>query len=71
MFPVSSPPEYVGTPDDYLPPEVLLEQENPVGLACDIWALGCTFFGIRQQIPISDMIYDPDDLIVEIASFFG
>ncbi|KAJ6023893.1 hypothetical protein N7540_004690, partial [Penicillium herquei] len=70
-FPISSPPEGLGIPENYLPPEVLLEHEDAVGPACDIWALGCTLFEIRQQIPLFYMIYDIDELIAEMVRFFG
>ncbi|KAI1347920.1 kinase-like protein [Xylaria sp. FL0043] len=71
-FPISSPPEDLGMPENYLPPEVLLEdQENAIGPACDLWALGCTLFEIRQQIPLFYMIYDKDELLAEMVRFFG
>ncbi|KAI1283412.1 kinase-like protein [Xylaria sp. FL0933] len=71
-FPISSPPEDLGIPENYLPPEVLLEgQENAIGPACDLWALGCTLFEIRQQIPLFYMIHDKDELLAEMVRFFG
>ncbi|KAI0394814.1 kinase-like protein [Xylariaceae sp. FL0594] len=58
---------------NYLPPEVLLEgvQENAIGPACDLWALGCTLFEIRRQLPLFYMIYDTDELLAEMVRFFG
>ncbi|KAJ5618695.1 hypothetical protein N7528_006806 [Penicillium herquei] len=65
-FAISSLPEDLGMPENYLPPEVLLEHEKAVGPACDIWALGCTLFEIREQIALFYMIYDIDELIAEM-----
>ncbi|KAK7431274.1 hypothetical protein QQZ08_002045 [Neonectria magnoliae] len=70
-FSFSSPPEDLGIPEHYLPPEVLLEEQEVIGPACDLWALGCTLFEIREQIPLFYMIYDKDELIAESARFFG
>ncbi|KAF4331917.1 CMGC kinase [Fusarium beomiforme] len=70
-FKFSSPPEDLGIPENYLPPEVLLECPNAIGPACDLWALGCSLFEIRQQIPLFYMIYDNDELIAEMVRFFG
>ncbi|KAJ5928335.1 hypothetical protein N7466_007291 [Penicillium verhagenii] len=71
VFPILSPPEDLGIPENYLPPEVLLEQENAIGPACDIWALECTLFEIRQQVPLFYMIYDIDELLAEMIRLFG
>ncbi|KAK3985430.1 kinase-like domain-containing protein [Cladorrhinum sp. PSN332] len=73
---IDSPPEGLGIPENYLPPEVLLQNEEESlkdldGLACDIWALGCTLFEIRQQMPLFYMIYDRDELLAEHVRFFG
>lgn len=70
-FPISSPPEDLGMPENYLPPEVLLDEENAIGLACDLWALGCTLFEIRKQIPLFYMIFDTNELLAEMVRFFG
>lgn len=93
-FPISSPPRDLGIPENYLPPELLLqlleeeknhgekgkeenekeeekEKENVIGPACDLWALGCTLFEIWKQIPLFYMIYDLDELLAEMARFFG
>jgi serine/threonine-protein kinase SRPK3 len=70
-FPMSSPPEDLGIPENYLPPEVLLEQENAISPACDLWALGCTLFEIREQLPLFYMIFDKDELLAEMVRFFG
>ena len=70
-YPISSPPEDLGIPENYLPPEMLLDEENAIGPACDLWALGCTLFEIRLQIPLFYMIYDVDELLAEIVRFFG
>lgn len=70
-FSVSSPPADLGMPENYLPPEVLLDQENAIGPACDLWALGCTLFEIREQLPLFYMIFDKDELLAEMVRFFG
>lgn len=97
-FPASSPPPHLGIPENYLPPEILLEDglfdngepddeelggeasegmeprgnfSELIGPATDMWALGCTLFEIRQQIPLFYMIYDRDELFAEMVGFFG
>lgn len=70
-FPISSPPEDLGIPENYLPPEVLLEQENAISPACDLWALGCTLFEIREQLALFYMIFGKDELLAEMVRFFG
>ncbi len=42
-----------------------------VGKACDIWALGCTLFEIRRQVPLFDGIYDPDEILAAAVGLFG
>ncbi|RMD41388.1 hypothetical protein DV735_g3723, partial [Chaetothyriales sp. CBS 134920] len=70
-YPVASPPPELGIPQQYQPPELLLELEHPVGLASDLWALACTLFEIRQQTPLFHMIDKKDDLIAYIFRCFG
>ncbi|KAF5594324.1 CMGC kinase [Fusarium pseudoanthophilum] len=70
-FKFSSPPEDLGIPENYLPPEILLKRPDAVGPACDLWALGCTLFEIREQLPLFYMIYDKDELLAEMVRFFG
>ncbi|KAI1052584.1 hypothetical protein LB507_009789 [Fusarium sp. FIESC RH6] len=70
-FTFSDPPEGLGMPENYLPPEVLMDLPDAVGPACDLWALGCTLFEIREQIPLFYMIYDTDELLAEMVRFFG
>jgi serine/threonine-protein kinase SRPK3 len=70
-YPTSSPPENLGIPENYLPPEVLLEVEKSIGPASDLWALGCTIFEIRRQMPLFYMINDWDKLLAEMVGFFG
>lgn len=70
-FKFSSPPEDLGIPENYLPPEILLECPDTIGPACDLWALGCTLFEIREQLPLFYMIYDKDELLSEMVRFFG
>ncbi|RKK95933.1 hypothetical protein BFJ71_g8109 [Fusarium oxysporum] len=70
-FKFSSPPEDLGIPENYLPPEILLEHPDAIGPACDLWALGCTLFEIREQLPLFYMIYDKDELRAEMVRFFG
>ena len=69
-YPITSPPHNLGTPQNYLPPEILLK-EHAVGVACDLWALGCTLFEIRQQIPLFYFIQGKDELLSEAVTFFG
>lgn len=70
-FPISSPPAELGIPENYLPPEVLLGQDDAISRSCDIWALGCTLFEIREQLALFYMIFDRDELMAEIVRFFG
>lgn len=70
-YPMSSPPADLGIPENYLPTEVLLGQENAIGQACDLWALGCTLFEIREQLPLFYMIFGKDELLAEMVRFFG
>ncbi|POS72633.1 CMGC protein kinase [Diaporthe helianthi] len=70
-FSISAPPEDLGIPENYLPPEVLLEQENAISPACDLWALCCTLFEIREQFALFYMIFDKDELLAEMVRFFG
>ncbi|KAJ4249142.1 hypothetical protein NW762_012477 [Fusarium torreyae] len=70
-FKFSSPPGDLGILECYLAPEVLLELPGAVGPACDLWALGCTLFEIREQLPLFYMIYDNDELLAEMVRFFG
>lgn len=67
----SSPPEDLGIPENYLPPEVLLGLPDAIGPACDLWALGCILFEIREQLPLFYMIYYKDELLSEMVRFFG
>lgn len=70
-YALSSLLEDLGIPENYLPPEVLLEEEGAIGPAFYLWALGCTLFEIRQQIPLFYMIYGQDELLTEMVHFFG
>ncbi|RBR26081.1 uncharacterized protein FIESC28_01109 [Fusarium coffeatum] len=70
-FKFSAPPEGLGIPENYLPPEVLLDLPDAFGAACDLWALGCTLFEIREQLPLFYMIYDNDELLSDMVRFFG
>ncbi|KIH91881.1 hypothetical protein SPBR_01627 [Sporothrix brasiliensis 5110] len=47
------------------------EERVAIGPACDLWALGCTLFEIRQQTALFHMIHDPDDLVAEMVRYFG
>ncbi len=71
-FRTSSPPEELGTPREYLPPELLLEGgEAAIGPASDLWALGCTLFEIRQQMPLFYMLADEDEQLAEMVGLLG
>lgn len=69
-FRMQSPPADLGIPENYLPPEVLIEGDSATSAFCDLWALGCTLFEIRRQIPLFYMI-SGDELIVDMVGFFG
>lgn len=68
---MSSPPVDLGIPENYLPPEVIIDDENAIGPACDLWALGCTLFEIRRQMQIFYMVYGKDELLTEMVQYFG
>jgi serine/threonine protein kinase len=65
---MSSPPVELGIPDDYLPPEVMKDEQS-IRVACDLWALGCTLFEIRRQMQLFYMINGKDELLTEMTSF--
>lgn len=60
-----------GMDDDDTEKDDKKEERVAIGPACDLWALGCTLFEIRQQIALFHMIYDPDELVAEMVRFFG
>lgn len=62
-FQVSSPPEDLGTPGPYRSPELILD--NKIGMASDLWALGCTIFEIRTGRKLFNMFDDEDDAYLE------
>ncbi|KAM7203589.1 Protein kinase-like domain containing protein [Naviculisporaceae sp. PSN 640] len=62
-FRLSNPPEDVGTPGYYRSPELLLE--NKLGIASDVWALGCTLFEIRTGRKLFESFDDNDDDYLE------
>lgn len=68
---MSSPPSDLGIPEEYLPPEVIFKSEGTIGVGCDIWALACTLYEIRSQIPLFYMPTDEDDHISEMVCNFG
>lgn len=70
---VSSPPEDLGIPEYYHPPELVLSEEGkrPTGIACDLWALACTLFEIRSQVPLFYMTRGEDDHLSEMVAIFG
>lgn len=70
-YPFSSPPEDLGAPDHYLPPELLLDECLAPGPAADLWALGCTLFEIRQQLSLFQATNDPDSVLAHIVLLFG
>jgi len=70
-FPFSSPPADLGIPENYLPPEYLIEDRKSIGPACDLWALGCTLFEIRQQMSLFHMLRGKDDILAEMVDLFG
>jgi serine/threonine-protein kinase SRPK3 len=95
---MASPPEDLGIPEPYLPPEMLLELDElqveslnsldkdpaptdsetseyqkpfPVGIACDLWALGCTLFEIQKQQALFYMMSNPGEILESTMIFFG
>ncbi|KAJ4307741.1 hypothetical protein N0V84_012525 [Fusarium piperis] len=70
-YPFSSPPEDLGIPDHYLPPDLLLDERLAPGPAADLWALGCTLFEIRQQHSLFQATNDPDSVLAHIVRLFG
>jgi serine/threonine protein kinase len=58
-YDVTNPPEELGIPESYRPPELVLE--NTPGFGCDLWALGCTLFEIRTGRKLFDMFDDDVD----------
>ncbi|KAH8589164.1 kinase-like domain-containing protein [Bisporella sp. PMI_857] len=70
-FSFSSPSTHLGIPENYLPPEYLMEDRTSIGPACDLWALGCTLFEIRRQMALFYMLSGKDDLLAEMVDFFG
>ncbi|CZR51029.1 related to dis1-suppressing protein kinase dsk1 [Phialocephala subalpina] len=70
-YQILSPPTDLGIPENYLPPEVIIEGGTSIGLACDLWALGCTLFEIRHQVRLFYMINNKDELLAEMVRFFG
>lgn len=68
---MSSPPSDLGIPEEYLPPEVIFKSDNSIEVGCDIWALACTLYEIRSQIPLFYMPIDEDDHISEMVCYFG
>ncbi|KAM0415651.1 hypothetical protein ACHAPT_013401 [Fusarium lateritium] len=70
-YPFSSPLEAIGIPFHYLPPELLLDEPVAPSPAADLWALGCTLFEIRQQLPLFYASTKPDEKLAQIVCFFG
>ncbi|KAI0382513.1 kinase-like domain-containing protein [Hypomontagnella monticulosa] len=69
-YDVSSPVAELGIPQVYCPPEYSLE--GKVGIACDLWALGCTLFEIRTGRKLFDTFDDDlDEHLCKIAMILG
>ena len=69
-FEIASPPEHVGIPQPYCSPELILD--GVVGIGCDLWALGCTLFGIRTGRKLFDLFdEDVDDHLYSYGSVTG
>lgn len=70
-FHMSSPPTDVGIPENYLAPEAIMEDGTSISPGCDLWALGCTLFEIRRQMPLFYMINVTDELLAEMVQLIG
>jgi serine/threonine-protein kinase SRPK3 len=71
-FPVSSPPSRpLGTPARCLSPEAIFDHE--VGVASDVWALGCLIFKIRSGFELfaSFGSSGPDYAVMQIVKTLG
>ena len=58
-YDITSPVTELAIPQIYCPPEYALE--GKVGIGCDLWALGCTLFGIRTDRKLFDTFDDDAD----------
>ncbi|KAI9931592.1 hypothetical protein ASPWEDRAFT_37576 [Aspergillus wentii DTO 134E9] len=58
-FNESDPPDKLGTPKSYCSPELLLGEKPSI--ASDLWALGCTLYGIRTGEKLFNMFDDEAD----------
>lgn len=69
-FEVSNPPKYIGTPQIYRSPELVLD--DTVGIGCDLWALGCTLFATRTGRPLFNLFdNDVDENLSRMVLLFG
>lgn len=69
-YEISTPPAELGIPQAYCPPEYALE--GKVGIASDLWALGCTLFEIRTGRKLFDTFDDDlDEHLCKIAMVLG
>lgn len=66
----SNPPEDLGIPMGYLPPETIID--NTMGIASDLWALACTLFEIRSGNTLFEMcLATKYDIVQQIVKLLG
>ncbi|KAI3331774.1 kinase domain-containing protein [Xylariaceae sp. AK1471] len=64
----------LNTPALYRPPEAMFAtaEQHPIGLAADIWTLGCSIFALFGQLDLFEGFYpNEDDVFAENISALG
>ena len=66
----TNPPEKLGIPGPYRPPELILESK--AGYGSDLWSLGCTLFEVRTGRKLFNLFDNEDDDYLEaMVELFG
>ncbi len=69
-YELENPPESLGIPPAYCPPELIFD--SLTGVACDIWALACTIFELRSMSQLFESFFgDDDDVIRQMVIYLG